>query len=158
MYSGEYIGHLWDANGNLLASATFSNVTANGWQEVLFSEPVSITPGAVYVASYYNPAGIYAATSGGLTDAVFNGQSLTGLGNDAEGGNGVYSYAGPGFPTNTYKATNYWVDVLFGKGPSIFNLTAVTGSDGCTNRNYCKHLLSLLPIVLCSKEYLLQPE
>ena len=28
--------------------------------------------------------------------------------------NGVYSYAGtPTFPTDTFKATNYWVDVIF---------------------------------------------
>ena len=128
--SGEYTGHLWDANGNLLASATFSNVTANGWQEVLFSEPVAIAPGAIYVASYYNPAGSYVATSGGLTASVSNGHSLTALGNNVAGGNGAYSYNG-GFPNNTYNATNYWVDVIFDKGVSTFNLTAVTGSDGC---------------------------
>ena len=131
--AGEYAGHLWDASGNLLASATFSNVTVNGWQEVLFSEPVAIAPGVVYVASYYNPAGVYAATSGGLTAAVSNGQSLTVLGNAAEGASGLYSYGG-GFPTNTHNATNYWVDVLFDKGgTSAFNLTSVTDNNGCTN-------------------------
>jgi hypothetical protein len=30
------------------------------------------------------------------------------------GGNGVYLYAGsPALPTDTYNATNYWVDVVF---------------------------------------------
>jgi len=124
---GEYTGHLWDASGNLLASATFSKVTVNGWQEVLFSEPVAIAPGVVYIASYYNPAGVYAATSGGLTASVYNGQSLTAL------GNGMYSYSGD-FPTNIHNATNYWVDVLFDKGgTSTFNLTSVTDNNGCTN-------------------------
>jgi hypothetical protein len=130
---GEYTGHLWDANGNLLASAAFSNVTSNGWQEVLFSEPVAIVPGVVYVASYYNPVGAYAATEGGLSAAASNG-SLTLLGNDTDGGNGVYNYNG-GFPTNTFNATNYWVDVIFSSGattgPLTFNLTSVTGSNGC---------------------------
>jgi len=132
--SGEYTGHLWDANGNLLAGATFTNVTSNGWQEVLFSKPVAIVPGVVYVASYYNPAGAYAATSGGLATAAING-SLTILGNGTEGGNGVYNYSG-GFPTNTYNSTNYWVDVIFNSGvetgPLTFNLTSVTDSNGCS--------------------------
>ena len=35
---------------------------------------------------------------------------------------GAYSYGG-GFPTNTYNATNYWVDVIFDNGASTFNLT-----------------------------------
>ena len=68
---GEYTGHLWDADGNLLASATFSNVTVNGWQEVFFSEPVAITPGVVYVASYYNPAGSYAGDIGRINCVRF---------------------------------------------------------------------------------------
>ncbi len=131
--NGEYTGHLWDANGNMLASATFSNVTPNGWQEVLFSEPVAIEPGMVYVASYYNAAGAYAATSGGLTSAVANG-SVTILGNDTEGGNGVYNYSG-GFPNQTFNATNYWVDVIFnsgaGAGTLTFDLTSVTAANGC---------------------------
>jgi hypothetical protein len=142
---GEYTGHLWDANGNLLASATFSNVTANGWQEVLFSEPVAIAPGVIYVASYYNPTGSYVATSGGLTASVSNGHSLTALGNNVTGGNGAYSYNG-GFPKNTYNATNYWVDVIFDNGASTFNLTAVN-SDGCNKTgiiaNTCCQLFRL---------------
>jgi len=132
--SGVYTGHLWDAQGNLLASATFSNVTANGWQEVLFSELVAIVPGVAYVASYYNPVGAYAATGGGLVAPVSNG-SLKILGNDVAGGNGVYNYNG-GFPANTYNATNYWVDVIFNSaaeaGPLTFSLTSVTDSNGCS--------------------------
>ena len=141
--SGEYTGHLWDAHGNLLASATFSNVTPNGWQEVLFSAPVTIEPGVVYIASYHNPAGAYTATSGGLAAAVSNG-SLTILGNDTEGGNGVYNYNG-GFPAQTFNASNYWVDVIFssetGTGTSTFNLTSVTGSDGCTKTGLLQTLI-----------------
>ena len=139
---GEYTGHLWDANGNLLASAVFSNVTINGWQEVSFSEPVAIIPGVAYTASYYNPAGIYVATSGGLAAAASNGQSLTALGNDA-GGNGAYSYNG-GFPTSSFNATNYWVDVVFNTGQttsSTFNLTSVTGNDGCNKTGSLQTLI-----------------
>ena len=130
--SGNYTGHLWTADGNMLASAIFTNVTANGWQEVLFSEPVKIEAGVIYVASYYNGSGIYAATSQGLSQPVNNGNSLTTLTNDGKAPGGVYTYSGPGFPTQTYNATNYWVDVVFTTGPSEFKLSSVTDSIGCS--------------------------
>jgi hypothetical protein len=50
--TGTHIGSLWGSTGQLLASATFANETASGWQEVLFSQPVQITAGTTYVASY----------------------------------------------------------------------------------------------------------
>jgi hypothetical protein len=31
----------------------------------------------------------------------------------ASGGNGVYVYGSGGFPTISYNANNYWVDVVF---------------------------------------------
>jgi hypothetical protein len=130
--AGTYTGHLWTNDGTLLANAEFSNVTANGWQQILFEVPVAVTAGTIYVASYYNSAGIYAATSRGLTNAVTNGQSITALGGNIEGGNGVYSYDGPYFPTQTYNATNYWVDVVFARSAQEFNFTSITGNNGCT--------------------------
>ena len=130
--AGTYLGHLWSLDGNLLASAEFTNVTANGWQQVLFSEPVAITPGTIYIASYHTSAG-YASTEGGLVGGVFNGGSLTVPDENIEGGNSVYTYEGPGFPNHTYNASNYWVDVVFTKGPATFELTSVTSSTGCKN-------------------------
>ncbi len=50
--TGTHTGDLWTTSGTLLASATFSNETASGWQQVNFSSPVSITAGATYIASY----------------------------------------------------------------------------------------------------------
>ena len=42
------------------------------------------------------------------------------------GGNGVYGYGASGtFPTNSYRALNYWVDVLFNAGPAP-TLTSIT--------------------------------
>ncbi|MGH9893900.1 MAG: DUF4082 domain-containing protein, partial [bacterium] len=38
---------------------------------------------------------------------------LHALQDGASGGNGVYSYGTGGFPTNTFGASNYWVDVVF---------------------------------------------
>lgn len=107
--TGTHIGHLWDAEGDLLGSVTFTNETASGWQEALFANPISVTAGLTYVVSYYAPAGGYAYTSGYFTSPVTVGD-LTAPG----GTNGVFvDGAGGGFPNSSYGSANYWVDVLF---------------------------------------------
>ncbi len=139
--SGTYTGSLWSADGTLLANAIFQNVTANGWQEVLFSEPVLISAGTVYIASYYTSAGVYAATSGGLATAVSNGRSLTALGGDVEGGNGVYIYGESAFPRYSYNTSNYWVDVLFSQYAAAFEFTSITDANGCTTNGNLQTLV-----------------
>ena len=37
--TGTHIGDLWTSSGTLLASATFTNETASGWQQVNFCQP-----------------------------------------------------------------------------------------------------------------------
>ena len=49
-----------DAQGNKLASVTFTGETATGWQQATFGAPVSVTANTTYVASYYAPVGRYA--------------------------------------------------------------------------------------------------
>ena len=51
--TGIHIGNLWSVTGTNLAQATFINETASGWQEVLFGNPVQITAGTTYIASYH---------------------------------------------------------------------------------------------------------
>jgi hypothetical protein len=125
--TGSHIGSLWSSTGSLLASGTFSNETASGWQEFDFSTPVSITAGTTYVASYHTNAGHYAQTSSGLASAVTNGP-LTAL---ASGG--VYGYgSGNAFPSNTFQSSNYWVDVVYSQtaGSTPPSVTTVTPSNG----------------------------
>jgi methionine-rich copper-binding protein CopC len=111
--TGTHVGHLWTSTGTLLATGTFSNETALGWQEVTFANPVAISANTTYVASYYAPNGGYAADGGYFTSSV-NSSPLRALGG-AEGANGVYRYgSGGGFPTSSFNSTNYWVDVVFG--------------------------------------------
>ena len=43
--TGPHVADLWSSTGTLLATATFSNETASGWQQVNFSNPVAITAG-----------------------------------------------------------------------------------------------------------------
>ncbi|MDQ6821844.1 MAG: DUF4082 domain-containing protein, partial [Actinomycetota bacterium] len=110
--TGTHIGGLWTTGGQLLAQATFTNETASGWQTVTFSTPVAITAGTTYVAGYLAPNGHYSATSAGLTASVDNAP-LHAVANGTSA-NGVYAYSGTSsFPSGSYNATNYWVDVLF---------------------------------------------
>ena len=51
--TGTHVADLWSATGTLLASATFTNESASGWQQVNFSTPVKITAGTTYVVSYH---------------------------------------------------------------------------------------------------------
>ena len=56
--------------------------------------------------------GITRVTTNGLASAVTNGP-LTAL---ASGG--VYAYGSSNtFPTSTYNASNYWVDVVYSQSP-----------------------------------------
>jgi hypothetical protein len=41
--TGTHVGNLWTSTGTHLATATFTNETASGWQQVNFSTPVAIT-------------------------------------------------------------------------------------------------------------------
>ena len=100
------------AAGALLASVTFTNETATGWQQVNLPTPVAITANTTYVVSYHTPSGFYAFDPQYFSTA-FTNSPLRALANSEEGGNDVYQYGASGFPTQTYNATNYWVDVVF---------------------------------------------
>ena len=115
--TGTHIGDLWNINGTNLASVTFSNETASGWQFQPLPAPVAISSNTTYVVSYFTPSGGYAGDSG-----YFNSETssypLLALSTSESGGNGVYNYGASGFPTSTYNAANYWVDVTFDSGSS----------------------------------------
>ena len=109
-----HVGNLWTADGTLLASVTFANETASGWQQASFSTPVSIVAGTTYIVSYHTTVGHYAADSEYFAGSEAVNGPLHGLANDAAGGNGVFTYApDPTFPADDFHATNYWVDIIF---------------------------------------------
>ena len=65
------------------------------------------------MASYLAPNGHYAADYNGLATATVNGP-LTAPADGNAGGNGLYRYGtGLAFPNASYRATQYWVDVVF---------------------------------------------
>ncbi|HYH95845.1 DUF4082 domain-containing protein, partial [Hyalangium sp.] len=108
-----YVARLWTSSGTLLAQASVTDGRIPGWQEVTLPSPVSISAGATYVVSYYSSNGQFGRDVDGLLNAIVSG-NLTAPASASVGGNGVYVYAtGGGFPTNSYKNTNYWVDIRF---------------------------------------------
>jgi hypothetical protein len=116
--TGVHVGSLWSTTaegagtGTLLASGTFTGESGSGWQTLLFSSPVTVTTGTTYVAGYLAPNGHYSATGNGFASGVDNGP-LQAYANSTTP-NGVYAYGSTStFPTNSFGATNYWVDVLF---------------------------------------------
>jgi Domain of unknown function (DUF4082)/Purple acid Phosphatase, N-terminal domain len=116
--TGTHVGNLWDSNGNLLATATFTNETASGWQQVNFSTPVAITANTVYLASYHTSVGFYSGDASYFATTGVDNSPLHAPANGVDGPNGVYIYGATSvYPTNSYQATNYWVDVVFSPGP-----------------------------------------
>lgn len=110
---GTHVGSLWSSTGTRLASATFVSESSSGWQTVYFTEPVQVTAGTTYLASYFAPRGNYAATGG-----FFNAKWTNGPLSASAGNNGVYVYGSDAFPTNSFGSTNYWVDPLFVAAPT----------------------------------------
>ena len=112
--TGIHTGTLWSSTGTKLATATFTNETAAGWQQVNFSTPVAISANTVYVISYHTSVGNYPYTAAYFGSAGVDSGPLHALSNSAAGGNGVYRYStSVVFPSSTFNSNNYWVDVVF---------------------------------------------
>ncbi|MCU7726406.1 DUF4082 domain-containing protein [Actinoplanes sp. KI2] len=110
--TGTHTGSIWTSGGTLLATGTFQNETASGWQSLTFGSPVPLAANTTYVVSYYAPNGGYSA------DGSYFANKGAGLAPVQElqsggstGGNGVYRYGvNGGFPSSSYNDTNYWVE------------------------------------------------
>src|SRR3954453_7837308 len=106
---GTHTAHLWGPDGALLASATFTGESAGGWESVNLSPPVAVRKGATYKASYTATRGHYPDDED-FFGGAYRAGSLTVAANG-----GVYRYGG-GYPTATWHASNYWVDIVFTSG------------------------------------------
>lgn len=110
--TGAHTGTLWNSAGYRLATVTFSQESASGWQEAAFSTPVAIEAGATYVASYHTASGY--ATGSSFANAGVDTPPLHALRNGVDGPNGVYMYGSGGvYPSDSWGSSNYLVDVLF---------------------------------------------
>ncbi len=110
--SGTYTVNLWDNATQQKLSFAAAQAAGTGWQTVLLPNPVAITAGSTYVASYYSSSGDYANTDNYFTSAVINGY-LEALISSTGNENGIYRTGSSGFPTQFALATNYWVDIEF---------------------------------------------
>ena len=70
--TGSDLLDLWAATGTKLASATFTNTAASGWQTVALSTPVAIAANTTYLVSYHT-TGAYVATDNFFTTDFTSG-------------------------------------------------------------------------------------
>src|SRR4030095_5491561 len=131
--AGPHVGHLWISNGILLASVTFTDESDTGWQQALFQTPVLIEANKFYVVSYFAPAGNYAADAGFFATSGVDNGPLHAPSDPFIGGNGVFNDSpSGGFPSQSFNATNYWVDVVFVDTqplpPQVLSITPAPGA------------------------------
>jgi Domain of unknown function (DUF4082)/Immunoglobulin domain len=106
--NASHTGHVWTAGGQLLATVTFMNESASGWQEQPLPAAVAVVANTEYVVSVTTgPNKYYVATPGGLTPPVVNGHLRS-----VAGANGVYGLMGA-FPAQGSSGTNYFRDLVF---------------------------------------------
>jgi hypothetical protein len=129
--TGPHEGKIWSSNGTLLATVTFTNETASGWQQQALPTSLTIQPNTTYVVSV-NVNSYYVATNNGIASTLTNGD----ISAVADGSNGVYNVSPGLFPTQSYQNSNYFRDIVFtptGANPSN-NPGSVTLS-GTTTQN-----------------------
>ena len=110
--NGTHVGTLWGGSGQKLASATFTNETATGWQNVTFTDPVAVSAGQTYVASYTAPTGHYAAKPFAFAEFGLDADPLKVAGGFSAAPAGVFGATGQ-FPSLSYNRAEYYVDVSF---------------------------------------------
>ena len=110
---GTHVGSLWNSSGVLLAQETFENETESGWQTAYFYNPVAIEANTQYVVSYHTEVGYYSITQHFFKQTGLRKGPLSLPQDMHNDGHGVYLYGGGGFPTKTWRNSNYWVDVIF---------------------------------------------
>ncbi|MFN0088927.1 MAG: DUF4082 domain-containing protein [Acidimicrobiales bacterium] len=129
---GPHVGHLWADDGSLLATATFANETASGWQQAELTTPVAVQKNRDYVVSCFHPNGVIPYSTGYFSSgSTVRGPLQAPQSTDA-GRNGLYRYGPSGLPTSSWLDTNYWVDVVFRippdtAAPTIANVTPAPG-------------------------------
>ncbi|MEH1774161.1 MAG: N,N-dimethylformamidase beta subunit family domain-containing protein [Nostoc sp.] len=116
--TGSHIGKIWTATGTLLASITFTNETASGWQEQLLETPLNIQSNTTYVVSV-NANAYYVATYDELASSIVNGD----LSSVADGNNAVYNSSPNSFPTSSYRNSNYYRDIAFVVGSTLIKVS-----------------------------------
>ncbi|WP_433271825.1 DUF4082 domain-containing protein [Actinosynnema sp. CS-041913] len=115
--TGTHTGTLWSYEGQQqLATGTFVNETASGWQTLLFPVPVAVSGNTTYIVSYLSPTGHFSVDTEYFSRSSRYLEPLTGLQTGVAGQNGVFR-SGAGFPDRSSQDSNYWVDVVWAPDP-----------------------------------------
>lgn len=112
---GQLRASLWDSSGTLLARGRFADGPISAWQDVRFSEPVTIEPGETYTASYFSPRTRYGFRYEYFASSRTVGP-ITALRSTAGHPNGVYCYDDApcgSFPVRSHRSSTYWVSPLW---------------------------------------------
>jgi LmbE family N-acetylglucosaminyl deacetylase len=127
--TGLHTGTIWSASGTRLASVTFCNETASGWQVQSLATPLSINANTTYVVSVNTGDTYYVDSNGGLASSITNMD----LSNVVTANNGVYGPQAT-FPTSSWANSNYFRDVVFvSSANGTYNLSGtITGVSGAT--------------------------
>lgn len=102
--------HVWTQSGTLLATATSSNESNYGWQEVPLPSGVPVTQGQNYVVSYFAPDNAYVYSLGVLSAQAGSGPIHI----NASGSR--YEPTSDVFPTRNDGANataSFWIDAVF---------------------------------------------
>jgi hypothetical protein len=122
---GTHTVHLWNSNRTFLATARLPACT--GWTTVNFASAIAVTSGSTYTISYHTTE--YPWNTEFFTAAMTSG-NLT-----APANAGVYVYgSSPAYPLSSWRAANYWVDVLFtpSTATATYTVSGTVGIGGAT--------------------------
>ena len=109
--TGTHVGRVWNDAGRLLASVTFTNETASGWQQQALPTPLAVAPYTQYMVTVNSTNNLYAAAVSALTTELIRDNLHA-----PSGSNGLYGFTFGSMPTATYADTHYFRDVVFTPG------------------------------------------
>jgi hypothetical protein len=113
--TGTHVANMWTNAGVNLATADDGGNNGGGWRYIEFASPIAVSVGVVYVVSVFMPSGFYSATNNyfnGVPPPYRNHIQLLSDAAAQPPGNGLFiQNATSAFPTGSFQATNYWVDV-----------------------------------------------
>jgi hypothetical protein len=111
--TGTHVGKIYisDMSGpREIASITFTNETASGWQQQNLSAPLSIAANTEYIVTVNTGNTYYVTTNQGLATQIASGSLRTMVGN-----NGIFRQTGYGW--TSWQNSNYFRDVVFVPSP-----------------------------------------
>ncbi len=128
--TGQHVGNFWSTlDGVNLATANATAESPSGWQQITFANPVPVSAHTSTWPPISPRRGTIPTTWASFTSAGVDNAPLHAPQSTCTAPNGVYSYCPSStYPTSTYNAANYWVDVLYAQATSYATGGQVTGN------------------------------